>query len=161
MPDPGKEKLGIQEENCKVFDESDGTEIDDDKCLLAYDKGTVFILGNAWKPDTVAPHIHPETEPEVEKYTYVESEIDLAITKEAAACVSGLGETEQMDEMSDGDVFDIQEEVEGSPWNPAIEAEQDNQSGTDHKGEDKTDSIDIPEEAAGKKNCTSSFKYYV
>ena len=61
--------------------------------------------------------------------------------------------------MSDGDVFDIQEEVEGSPWNPAIEAKQDNQSGTDHKGEDKTDSIDIPEEAAGKKNCTSSFKY--
>ena len=97
----------------------------------------------------------------MEKYTYVESEIDLAITKEAAACVSGLRETEQMDEMSDGDVFDIQEEVEGSPWNPAIEAEQDNQSGTDHKGEDKMDSIDIPEEAAGKKNCTSSFKYYV
>ena len=120
---------------------------------MAYDKGTVFILGNAWKPDTVAPHIHPETEPEVEKYTYVESEIDLAITKEAAACVSDLGETEQMDEMSDG--------VEGSPWNPAIEAEQDNQTGTDHKDEDKTDSIDIPEEAAGKKNCTSSFKYYV
>ena len=97
----------------------------------------------------------------MEKYTYVESEIDLAITKEAAACVSGLGETEQMDKMSDGDVFDTQEEVEGSAWNPAIEAEQDNQSGTDHKGEDKTDSIDIPEEAAGKKNCTSSFKYYV
>ena len=70
-------------------------------------------------------------------------------------------ETEQMVEMSDGDVFDIQEEVKGSPWNPAIEAKQDNQSGTDHKGEDKTDSIDIPEEAAGKKNCTSSFKYYV
>ena len=93
----------------------------------------------------------------MEKYTYAESEIDLAITKEAAACVGGLGETEQM-EMSDGDVFDIQEEVKGSPWNPAIEAEQDNQSGTDHKGEDKTDSIDIPEEAAGKKNFTSSFK---
>lgn len=70
------------------------------------------------------------------------------------ACVSGLGETQQMDEMSDGDVFDIQEEVEGSPWNPAIEAGQDNESGTDHRGEDKTDSIDIPEEAAGKKNCT-------
>ncbi|CAH3046273.1 unnamed protein product [Porites lobata] len=50
--------------------------------------------------------------------------------------------------MSDGDVFDIQEEVEGSPWNPAIEAEQDNQTGTDHKDEDKTDSTDIPEEAA-------------
>ena len=161
MPDPGKEKLGIQEENCKVFDKSDGTEIDDDECLLAYDKGTVFILGNAWKPDTVAPHIHPETEPEVEKYTYAESEIDLAITKEAATCVGGLGETEQMEEMSDGDVFDIQEEVKGSPWNPAIEAEQDNQTGTDHKDEDKTDSIDIPGEAAGKKNFTSSFKYYV
>lgn len=88
MLDPGKEKLGIQEENRKVFDKSDGTEIDDDECLLAYDKGTVFILSNAWKPDTVAPHIHPETEPEVEKYTYVESEIDLAITKEAATCIS-------------------------------------------------------------------------
>lgn len=36
--------------DCKVFDEADGTEIDDDECLSAYEKGSIFILGSQWKP---------------------------------------------------------------------------------------------------------------
>ena len=33
----------------RVFDESDGTEVDDNKCLLEYEKGSVFVLGQEWK----------------------------------------------------------------------------------------------------------------
>ena len=33
----------------KVFDEADGTEIDDDECLLSYEKGAVFIIGKEWR----------------------------------------------------------------------------------------------------------------
>ena len=32
-----------------MFDESDGTEVDDDECLLEYEKGSVFVLGQEWK----------------------------------------------------------------------------------------------------------------
>ena len=32
-----------------VFDETDGTEVDDDEGLLEYDKGSVLILGQEWK----------------------------------------------------------------------------------------------------------------
>ena len=35
-----------------MFDESDGTEIDDNESLLAYEKGSIFILGSQWKPAT-------------------------------------------------------------------------------------------------------------
>ena len=33
---------------CLVFDEKDGTEIDDDDCLFSYEKGSVFLLGENW-----------------------------------------------------------------------------------------------------------------
>ena len=36
-------------QECRVFDESDGTEVDDDECLLEYEKGSVFVLGQKWK----------------------------------------------------------------------------------------------------------------
>jgi hypothetical protein len=43
---PGKSKLGKNaEEEVRVYEE-DGTEIDDDECLLAHDAGTVFIIGS-------------------------------------------------------------------------------------------------------------------
>ena len=35
-----------------MFDESDGTEIDDDESLLAYKTGGIFILRSQWKPAT-------------------------------------------------------------------------------------------------------------
>ena len=36
-------------QECQVFDESDGTEVDDDECLLEYENGSVFVLGQEWK----------------------------------------------------------------------------------------------------------------
>lgn len=48
----GKEKLGILEGECYIFDESDGTEIEDDDALLSYEKGTVFIIGKQWKRES-------------------------------------------------------------------------------------------------------------
>ena len=46
----GRKKLCIQpEEECSVFEEADGTEVDDDECLLAYGEKTLFILGSQWK----------------------------------------------------------------------------------------------------------------
>ncbi|CAB4033741.1 Thioredoxin domain-containing 2 [Paramuricea clavata] len=46
----GREKLGLKNptEN-RVFDPDDGTEIDDDECLLSYAKGSVFVIGKDWK----------------------------------------------------------------------------------------------------------------
>ncbi len=44
-------KLGLTDPAaCQVFDEKDGTEIDDDECLAEYEKGSVFIIGKEWKP---------------------------------------------------------------------------------------------------------------
>lgn len=46
----GREKLGFNEDDeCRVFDESDGTEIDDDDVLLSYNKGSIFVIGKEWK----------------------------------------------------------------------------------------------------------------
>ena len=36
--------------DCSVFDEADGTEIDDDECLALYDNTPIFIIGAEWKP---------------------------------------------------------------------------------------------------------------
>ena len=44
-------KLGLTDPAaCQVFHEKDGTEIDDDECLVEYEKGSVFIIGKEWKP---------------------------------------------------------------------------------------------------------------
>ena len=45
-----------------MFDESDGTEIDDDECLLAYEKGAVFILGGHWRPAIATEEFKQETD---------------------------------------------------------------------------------------------------
>lgn len=99
--DSGKEKLSILEENCKVFDESDGTEIDDDECLLACDKGTVLILGTEWKPAPVSPDVHLEIEHKVEKCGAESYGGDLDILSEAA-CKGSSGETEQGEQLMEG-----------------------------------------------------------
>ena len=44
-----------------VFDESDGIEIDDNECLLAYEKGTVFILRRYWRPAIATEEFKEET----------------------------------------------------------------------------------------------------
>ena len=47
--DIGKQKLGLDlTKTYSVFDEQDGTEIDDDDCLLSYEKGSGFIIGEEW-----------------------------------------------------------------------------------------------------------------
>ena len=45
-----------------MFDESDGTEIDDDECLLTYEKGAVFILGRHWRPAIATEEFKQETD---------------------------------------------------------------------------------------------------
>lgn len=45
----GMEKLGLTEEGLRIFDDTDGTEIDEDECLLEYEKGSIFIISKHWK----------------------------------------------------------------------------------------------------------------
>ena len=45
-----------------MFDESDGTEIDDGECLPAYEKGAVFILGRHWMPGIATEEFTQETD---------------------------------------------------------------------------------------------------
>ena len=45
----------------KVFDESDGTEIDDDDILAAYDKGSTFTIGEKWEPVVAVDAATPST----------------------------------------------------------------------------------------------------
>lgn len=42
--------MRLEEKECYLFEEEDGTEIEDDLCLLEYDKGTLFVLGSKWIP---------------------------------------------------------------------------------------------------------------
>ena len=46
----GKKRLRLEDEECYLFEEEDGTEIEDDLCLLEYDKCTLFVLGSKWIP---------------------------------------------------------------------------------------------------------------
>jgi hypothetical protein len=48
------EKLGLKEDGLRIFDAEDGAEIDEDECLLEYDKGTTFLISKEWKfnPET-------------------------------------------------------------------------------------------------------------
>lgn len=50
----GMEKLGLKEDGLRIFDAEDGAEIDEDECLLEYDKGTTFLISKEWKfnPET-------------------------------------------------------------------------------------------------------------
>ena len=40
--------MDLQTDELQVFDETDGTEIEDDEVLLSYDKGSVFLMGKKW-----------------------------------------------------------------------------------------------------------------
>ena len=43
--------MGITDTNAnKLFDEVDGTEIDDDECLEFYDNSRILVIGAEWKP---------------------------------------------------------------------------------------------------------------
>ena len=45
----GKKKLCLEEkEECFLFEEYDGTEVDDDESLVEYEKGSSFVLGKEW-----------------------------------------------------------------------------------------------------------------
>ena len=45
----GKKKLCLEEkEECSLFEEYDGTEVDDDESLIEYEKGSSFVLGKEW-----------------------------------------------------------------------------------------------------------------
>lgn len=52
----GKKRLRLNKKgDCFLFEEEDGTEIEDDECLLEYDKGTLFVLGSEWTPRPTVP----------------------------------------------------------------------------------------------------------
>ncbi len=43
--------MGITDTNAnRLFDEADGTEIDDDECLEFYDNSRILVIGAEWKP---------------------------------------------------------------------------------------------------------------
>ena len=54
----GREKLGLHnmKGDCLLFDESDGTEVDEDDILLCYEKGSVFML--AKNGQKISQHVH-------------------------------------------------------------------------------------------------------
>ena len=63
--------MGIDDDNTEilVFDETDGTEVDDDESLLEYDKGSVFILGQEWKAANATPPEDTGGKDTASKYT--------------------------------------------------------------------------------------------
>ena len=46
------EKLGLKEDGLNIFDDNDGTEVDEDECLLEYEKGSIFIISKEWKAES-------------------------------------------------------------------------------------------------------------
>ena len=57
-------KLGIRDvEECWVYDEVDGTEIDDDECLALCDNSRVYVIGAEWKPAASSPVPSPVVSP--------------------------------------------------------------------------------------------------
>ena len=49
MISSGKKRLRLtKDEKCFLFKEEDGTEIEDDNCLLEYEKGTLFVISTEW-----------------------------------------------------------------------------------------------------------------
>ena len=63
--------MDLQTEELQVFDETEGTEIEDDEVLLSYDKGSVFVMGKKWLPTV-------KTKSEVNSDSNVEVKINLA-----------------------------------------------------------------------------------
>ena len=59
-PVSGRAKLGITNPiECRIFDEADGTEYDDDECLALCDNSRIYILGAEWTPATSSPVLSP------------------------------------------------------------------------------------------------------
>ena len=48
---------------CRIFDEADGTEIDDDECLALCDNSRIYIVGAEWTPATIWPVFSPTVTP--------------------------------------------------------------------------------------------------
>jgi hypothetical protein len=44
--------LELDQQDCLIFDEKDGTEVDDDECLMDYEKGSIFVVGKQWSPSS-------------------------------------------------------------------------------------------------------------
>ena len=65
MISSGKKRLRLTEDKeCFLFEEEDGTEIEDDDCLLEYEKGTLFLIGTEWTScSTVACKQAPQDSP--------------------------------------------------------------------------------------------------
>ena len=71
----------------KVFDEADGTEIDDDECLLSYKKGAVFIIGKEWRAAPQAEVAEVQTSIKYQSKENVSGMTDF--TKGAVQCDEG------------------------------------------------------------------------
>ena len=85
----GREKLGLVDscEEYKAFDEADGTEIDDDECLLSYEKGAVFIIGKEWRAASQAEVAEVQTSIKYQPKENVSGMTDF--TKGAVQCDEG------------------------------------------------------------------------
>ncbi|CAH3195265.1 unnamed protein product [Porites evermanni] len=62
----GKKKLCLEEkEECFLFEEYDGTEVDDDESLVEYEKGSSFVLGKEWiaNPGTASTQSSADASP--------------------------------------------------------------------------------------------------
>ena len=65
----GKKKLCLEEkEECFLFEEYDGTEVDDDESLVEYEKGSSFVLGKEWiaNPGTASTQSSADASPKEE-----------------------------------------------------------------------------------------------
>ena len=71
----------------KVFDEADGTEIDNDECLLSYEKGAVFIIGKEWRAAPQAEVAEVQTSIKYQSKENVSGMTDF--TKGAVQCDEG------------------------------------------------------------------------
>ena len=98
--------MGIRDvEECRVYDEVDGTEIDDDECLALCDNSRVYVIGAEWKPATSSPVPSPVVSP---ASTAVSKPVT-AISFDASPVSAGAGsviinEAEGSGEMSESSI---------------------------------------------------------
>ena len=117
----------VDSDECRVYDATDGTEIDDDECFLAYEKGSVFVIGKQWGaievPAAVPRQIQPEATLESEQPSCSSAQ-DAFTQKVDLVCEDKSVESDEVVEgvgydgsvvSSEGEMggYDVSDEIEG------------------------------------------------
>lgn len=124
-----------------MFDESDGTELDDDECLSAYEKGAVFILGRHWRPAIAAQE---EFKQETDTMGEVAQVSDTNPTDEVDQGYEFKPETDETDPMGEVDQgYEFKQETDKT--DPTWDIDQGLEEGN----------LEMPSDAAGEYKSTS------